>query len=634
MVELSHRDQAPKFEKENNLLVYKGNNSTERDFFKQYKILDFFQAFPDSKRERTLNVFTFVSKDKDFIYDIKEVFPNKYLKVEDISGIKVELANSYPNDYGTTSPVVNLGAAINLKNFDYINVPKAWDYTFGSSDVLIGISDTKIDTTHVDFMYKTNFLQGYYDAGMHTLPYISGDTYNYHGTTVAYIAAAQGNNGNTATGVCSNCSIIANYLKYGNPGDYTNPTPNFNNLLQLAIAGARVINMSWIWENENFDPNHSFYQWVIDEIYEDYNVVLVAAAGNRNPFKYPQYEAYNYMYYNFPASYNHVISVSTVHHQNSWGEEIVNLPNYGDVTRFAEDMIAPSVIMNYQGNGPYAFRDSSSHTTNDKVDICAPHYSFLASRYIGENAIIYAGATSTATPHVTGTVGLMVSLNPCLINYEIEAVLKLTSKNLERIPGNEPYFGRIGSGKLEVGDALEFVYEMMSPNGNAIIDDQYFYRFNFQLNHINNKLTIRNQVFKDESIANFTAKNEILVLPDTDLKPNNLGYVDLKIDDNIVVDCNYEPRVFNRDFENKNIIQKSNLVKLSPNPNYGHFEVITDFEGIINLEIYDLYGKEVYKQQQIGTSIFTINCSHLTSGVYIVKITNNQLTEIIKFIKH
>ena len=604
-VQLTHYSEAPEFEKETDFYVYKGYDEKEKVFFSKYQILEFSQAFPASGRENNLSIFRISSFSENLIDNIVTEFPGIYLWAEDITDIVYELTATYTNDYGGTSPFANSGIA-DLTNLDYINAPKAWDYTFGSTDVLLGISDAKIDTTDIDLKYKTTFVNP------------SSYLANGHGTTVTALAAAQGNNMHGMVGVCSDCEILG--TGYG----------SYNNLLQLAINGAKVINMSWIGGANSYIQSN---QNVIDEIAEDYGVILVGASGNNNSID-PAYP--NGLKY-YPASYNHVISVLSVNHRNEFGEETLTLPDWGEVSRFVADMISPSVVTNYQGNGPYGF--NAAHTTNEDVDICAPGYRlFRFYPYVSQGLIEYqeGGGTSAAAPHVTGTIGLMLSVNSCLTGDEAEDILQLTSKNLEIIQGNEPFVGKSGSGKLETGDAVEFTYEMKSATGNALIDGQDFYRFDFNLAHINNKLTISNQTFRDKCTADFTARNEIEVLPGSDFNPNEYGYVDLKVDNTITVTCS-SPRP--RGMEQKSFVEEKNKpiiakTKLYPNPNNGTFEIT--FASVINnslqVEVYDIYGKVVYTGTEKTTN-FNVSIPNLSAGMYIVKLSTGDYTETIKFIK-
>lgn len=635
--ELVNRLNLPEFEKDDGFLNYIGKDEEKISFFNQYNVLDFFQTFPDSKRDRTLNIYTFVVKEEGFAIDLIQSFPNEFLGFEDMSNFKVELTNTYPNDYGITSPMPNLGVPYSLKNFDYINVPKAWDFTEGLTDIKIGISDSNIYEGDIDFAYKTTYLPSYYQSNgtnFYNPPY-SMSNESWHGTGTATIAAAQGNNANGMVGVCSNCSIVATHYNYGSPGTYTNPTPNLNNLLQLAIAGVRVINMSWTSYSTTPPTSYNYQQWIFDELHDDYGVVCVASAGNVN--SYSASYAPNFILYGYPASYNHVISVTSVNHKNSnFSDEVLNY-SWGPVSWYNEDIISPA--------GTYVDGVFSSyyegHTTNDKVDISAPGmYVFIYPWYILSNVdsngkpLIYGSGTSSAAPHVTGTVGLMLSLNTCLITNEVEDILQLTSKNIEANPNNHMFVGRLGSGKLETGDAVEFVSEAMNPNGNALIDGQDFWRFNFNLKHVMNKLTISNQIFRDNNTSDFTAKNVIEIIENSDFKPNNNGFVDLKVDSAIVLcETNFgRNSSFKKNKKNDEVLSKNIL--LFPNPNNGNFKISLNDTSINEaiIEIYDIYGKLIFSDKSRNQDI-DVDLPKIANGVYMVKVYTNNNISNLKFIK-
>lgn len=640
-VELADRFSIPKFEKNGAFLIYEGKEKEKINFFNHYKILDFFQTFPDSKRNKTLNVFTFVVQESDFGTKLIQNFPSEFLGFEDMSNFKVELTNTYPNDYGTTSPVTNLGVPHSLKNFDYIGVPKAWDFTEGLTEIKIGISDSNIDENDIDFKYKTTYLPSYYYfdgtnyVNYYNPPY-SMSNESWHGTSTAAIAAAQGNNANGMVGVCSNCSIVATRYGYGSPGSYANPTPNLNNLLQLAIAGVKVINMSWTSYSTIAPTSYNYQQWIFDELHDDYGVVCVAAAGNVN--SYSASYAPNFILYGYPASYNHVVSVTSVNHKNSnFYDEVVDY-SWGPVSWYNEDIISPTgTYVNGVFTSYY-----EGHTTNDQVDISAPGmYVFQYPWYVlshvdsSGNPLRYGSGTSGAAPHVSGTFGLMLSLNSCLIPDEAEDILQLTSKNIEANPNNHMFVGRLGSGKLETGDAVEFVSESMNVNGNAIIDGHDFWRFNFNLKHVMNKLTISNQIFRDNNTSDFTAKNVIDVLENSDFKPNNSGFVDLKVDSAIVL-C--EPSSgrnssFDKNKKNDEVLSKNIL--LYPNPNNGNFRISLNDTSIneASIEIYDIYGKLIFSDKSRNQDI-DVELPTIANGVYMVKIKTNSSISNLKFIKN
>ncbi|MDR6967670.1 subtilisin family serine protease [Flavobacterium arsenatis] len=618
-IELSDYNLAPNFNQVNGKLVYSGNDINEKAFFSNYEISSFHQSFPASRWQKNLNIFTVVSSSDKLMNEMLIRFPEKYLKGEDITNMKYELSNSYPNDYGTTSPVANLGVPLSMSNYDYINVPKAWDYTFGDPKVKIGISDSYINILDSDFSGKTTLLTSYPYGYNLTSPGGAGP----HGTSVAGLAAGQGNNGQGTVGVCSDCSILG--VQYG----------NYNNLLLLAQAGAKVINMSWSFLST--DPNLTTYQGVIDEIYE-MGVVLVASAGNQNSYAL-QY-APNYLVYAYPASYNHVISVTSVNHKNkNIGDEVTN-ETFGDVSWHVEDMITPTGVMNQ--NGVYYTPYWDGHTTNEKVDICAPGWKIMIYPWyvLGNIDPItglphhYGSGTSQASPQVAGTVGLMLSLNRCLNPDEVKDILQLNSKNIESNPYNSYFLGRIGSGKLETGDAVEFVSEAMDPNGNALIDGQDFYRFNFDLQNINNNLTISNQIFRDKNTSNFVARNSIEVLQNSDFKPNEYGFIDLKVNENIDITCSEMNNVSRSNTQQKKTAVRSNGSKLFPNPNTGSFNISLEDKTIKNISIvvYDVLGKPVYQADNL-TDTFEINLPNLASGMYFVRLFSINYSETLKFIK-
>ena len=108
---------------------------------------------------------------------------------------------------------------------------------------------------------------------------------------------------------------------------------------------------------------------------------------------------------------------------------------------------------------------------------------YLFNKYLLENKIIYDTNehTSNATPFVTGTIGLMLSLNPCLPIDEVETILKFTATNIDDIEANQPYKGYYGAGTLHTGRAVKMVYDLYTKTETATIENQKFTRWNFKL---------------------------------------------------------------------------------------------------------------------------------------------------------
>lgn len=648
---------APIFEKREDFSYYIGKDAQMESFFKKYSILDFKQAFPDFvKSENILKVYLLRTLDKKLLNDLISEFPSLFDKFDDITGITVEPLAYYPNDFGNTSPVTNLGANVSKKDLQYLDAPEAWEISKGRSSILIGISDGPINADAPDFINKVQYVSDYNNGNY------SGTS---HGTDVAAIAAARGDNGHGAVGVCMDCNVLAAPMTFGNTSNIA-----YNNLFRLADEGARVINMSW--RSSDYVSSGATYsqveQDIINYLVEEYKVIFVAAAGNMSSYSTPQsfhsqetnglpngnpLTPFGILYM-FPASYDNVISVSNVNHLNP-----ITLPMnnsqvsycctspYFPIHMNLEDAVSPSTSaldptnpISIARNGYYVTPWNQDGlqwmvTTNDLVDIVAPGYKIFQYSYFlnGLNDQLYGGGTSYAAPQVSGTIGLMLSVMDCLTGNETEAILKLTTKDIEAMPLNQEFVGHIGAGSLNTGNAVKFVDQMQSATGNAVIKNHLFNRFNFNLRRINNNLSIENVVFTQLNTSDFTAHNNIDVI-NSDFSPNSQGFVDLKIDETISVECAVVNRGVNRKEtkkSNKIIISKSIIY---PNPNNGNFTLSLSNENkqSISIDVFDVFGKSIY-QSKTNEETVNLNLPNLNSGVYFVKLISSNRNETLKFIK-
>lgn len=221
----------------------------------------------------------------------------------------------------------------------------------------------------------------------------------YHGTAVATTAAGNTNNGLGKSSIGYDCQLAL-------------ATMSYNKLLNLSYFGAKVINVSWAsgcWYN-------SYLQAVIDEIY--YNgTIIVAAAGNGGTCGGPTQLVY-------PAAFDHVIAVSSVGPQNNHERTIGN-PN-------------------------------TTHQHNSSVDICAPGYDVALT--VAPGWYLTGNGTSFAAPYVTGTIGLMLSIRPCLTFDDVLSILQSTAFDLDAL--NPNYAGMLGAGRMDAGLALKMTSEM------------------------------------------------------------------------------------------------------------------------------------------------------------------------------
>lgn len=116
-----------------------------------------------------------------------------------------------------------------------VSAPAAWDYTRGSSSVVIAVVDTGVDLNHPDLSGK--ILAGYNFVSNNT----NAQDDNGHGTHVAGIAAAVTNNSRGIAGMCPNCSILpVKVLSSSGSGTYAAIASG----IRWAADRAQVINLS------------------------------------------------------------------------------------------------------------------------------------------------------------------------------------------------------------------------------------------------------------------------------------------------------------------------------------------------------------------------------------------------------
>jgi hypothetical protein len=214
-----------------------------------------------------------------------------------------------------------------------------------------------------------------------------------HGNAVCAIAAGNTNNNLGLSSIGFNSSIAFYQM-------------NYNELLAATYSGIRVLNLSWT-------SGCFFNQYEQDVVTEVYNngTFIIAAAGNGNTCSSADALVY-------PAAYAHVFAVTS----------IGDLDNHEQVS-----------------GDPL-----STHQHNQMVDLSAPGYNVAIVPANGW--YLNSTGTSYAAPFVTGTVALMLAVNPCLGNLDIEFILKNSAINIDAL--NPMYAGKIGSGRLNAAAAV------------------------------------------------------------------------------------------------------------------------------------------------------------------------------------
>ncbi|WP_310990977.1 S8 family peptidase [Aequorivita marina] len=511
---LRARDTAfvPSFKKNGDYLVYSGNDARLKAALRNYKVKIFKKTWKNARKENLKKTFFVVADKKALMTDLLQNVSNIFEFGELIAEEDKKIFE--PNDYGLTSTIgENLGAQVNLDYLDVMNVPKAWYYTTGSRDVIIGLSDGTIDTNDIEFKGKSKIIQTSHLA-------------KGHGYSVGESAAGQGDNAYGIPGICYDCSIYATNYRHFN---------TLEQLVELSEMGVKVINCSW--------GTRKYYETAQQAIYEMMdNGTVVVAIGHNPAFSETKGKVPYY-----PASYDKVISVSSVQHryENVWE----NIKIEEDKGLYYANQIRYYLAINA------GFKDNdttkvtrhypiSISNLNKEIDILGPATGIFRYGELALNDKVDVSKynqTSGVAPLISGTVALMFSLYPCLPAEEVETIIKLTSTNIDHIEPNKPYAGMYGAGMLNTGRAVEMVFDMFAERSPVKIENQRFSRWDLKLTAIS-EILMRNQEFTDAVDLKLTSKKQIRIAENTVLKPNATGKIHLKIDPSLKKECELQLR--------------------------------------------------------------------------------------------
>jgi hypothetical protein len=355
----------------------------------KFSINGFRQALPSSRNKDLLKVYE-LSCDCNEHELMQAITKSNLPFAKPESGPKYE-SLSVPNDYNTSFATDYA--------LDLIKAKQAWDITHGDPSIVISITDANYHVNHEELVGKVNYVSP------------NSATDYTHGTVVAITAAGNTNNGIGKSSIGYDTRLDLRAMSY-------------NDVLDASYAGAQIVNLSWASGCDFVD----YLQAVMDEVYAN-GTVIIAAAGNGGTCGAPG----NFVY---PASFNHVISVSSV-------------GPYDNHER-------------YQGNA------ASTHQHNAGVDICAPGYDVALSASPGSYST--GNGTSFAAPYVSGTVALMLAVNPCLNSDEVEYILKETAANIDG--QNQVYIGLLGAGRLNAQAAVQMAstFNTFSMGASKTID--------------------------------------------------------------------------------------------------------------------------------------------------------------------
>lgn len=290
-------------------------------------------------------------------------------------------------------------------------VQSAWDTTTGSSAVRVAVVDTGVDARHADLGNVVE--QRRFAGGTGTVVARGTDNSQCaggHGTKVAGVVGADGNDGTGVVGVAWQVGLVdLSVFSETGRGCLSSETDILAAVRYAVATDVDVINLSLGAPSAN-ESCSTASQAVFDEA-RAAGVLVVAGAGNG------ELESESAGRPVFPASCNGVVSVGAV---NVDGER----SPYSS-TNIYVDLVAPG------GDETQDFSDGVlSPAPDDKYD--------------------WVAGTSIAAPYVSGVAALLRAADPAVTVDEMEAALEGTANDLD-VSGRDT---QTGWGLVDAGAAV------------------------------------------------------------------------------------------------------------------------------------------------------------------------------------
>lgn len=237
-----------------------------------------------------------------------------------------------------------------------INAPSAWDYTTGSSDILVGVMDTGIKYSHPDLQNRINISlsENFSEDPNGTSTFTDTDG---HGTSIAGIIGAQTNNNIGMSGVCWDVSLVSLKITEADEAPVSSMIDAVN---YAKTKGIHILNCSYGHKNSGS------YSFALTQAVQDFGGLFVCSAGN---------EAVNNDETNFIVVDPDLDNVITVGAINSSGN-IASFSNYGAET---VSIFAPG-------------QDITATTPNNNYSIASHGTSYAAPFVTGVAALAFSKA--------------------------------------------------------------------------------------------------------------------------------------------------------------------------------------------------------------------------------------------------
>ena len=348
--------------------------------------------------------------------EVSEIELDEIIYIPDKPELSKQM-ESLPSKQGATSA--------NAWGVDKIGAPVVWQQGINGKGIIVAVIDSGIDVQHPDLDDLDDNPNTNDTKVVGWVDYVNGNTTPYddngHGTHVAGTISGTGTSG-VNTGVAPGSSlIVAKVFNNDGSGSTSNVTMGF----EWAINNhARIINFSG--GEKQHDPAWTI---AINRVLAA-RVIPIIASGNSGPGA------------NTIGSPADEINVITVGATNS-SDTIASFSSCGPVTLNGQTYIKP--------------------------DVSAPGVSITSTvpAWYGHSYENLNG-TSMATPHVAGTVALMLEKNPTLQLSEVKTILEHTAVDLGPSGKDNEY----GSGRINAYDA---VFNEQNLNANFSANPTYGY---------------------------------------------------------------------------------------------------------------------------------------------------------------
>lgn len=341
-----------------------------------------------------------------------------------------------------------------------INAPGAWERTTGSTEIVVAVIDGGVQISHPDL--KNNIWKnsgeiadngidddanGFIDD-VHGWDFVK-DNNNpspdfseswtegglSHGTIVSGIIAAQGNNKEGVVGISWKSKVMP--LKVLNDAGAGSMRDVIRAVDYATENGAHIINFSFVGKNYS-----QGLQEAIKRAHEA-GVLIVAAGGNED--------------------------------DNNISYNIDEIPLY-PVCHDGNDNMVIGVAATDALDQKAEF---SSYGINC-IDISAPGVSFFGTTAsnpgFDQNQFFklydgYWSGTSMATPVVSGSLALILSINPTISKQEALDILISSTDDIRRL--NPDYLGKLGRGRVNVDRAVSIAWLKLSSQKPYIITSSH-----------------------------------------------------------------------------------------------------------------------------------------------------------------